>query len=89
MLDLKAMFIKSLTTEDILAALNKLPEQERDRINIMANDLVKKISAINGERQKGRDPHSRSKVMFGYYSALELLAKLGIWSINNPEGKTL
>ena len=60
--------INKMEKEDIVNALDSLDEEDRDQILTMAQKL--------DAGMKSRGPH---KIMFGRWSALELLAKLGIF----------
>ena len=60
--------INKMEKEDLVNALDSLDEEDRDKILTMAQKLDQKLKA-----------RRRRKVMFGRWSALELLAKLGIF----------
>ncbi len=66
-----------LDKEDLQNALDALGKRDRDMIQALTVELDKSVKA-----QKAR------KMMFGYWSALELLAKLGIF-MNNKAVKHL
>ncbi len=60
--------INKMEKEDLVNALDSLDEEDRDQILTMAQKLDLELKA-----------RRRCKVMFGRWSALELLAKLGIF----------
>ena len=60
--------IQKMDKEDLQNALDALDEGDRETIMVLSKRLGLEI--------KDRGPH---KIMFGYWSALELLAKLGIF----------
>ena len=60
--------VHKMEKEDLLNALDALCEDDRSKILELSEQL--------DEEMKGRGPH---KIMFGKWSALELLAKLGIF----------
>lgn len=59
---------QKLDKEDLVNALDSLDEEDRDQILTMAQKLDQELKL-----------RRRCKVMFGRWSALELLAKLGIF----------
>ena len=60
--------VHKLEKEDLLNALDALCEEDRNKILDLAKSVDKEI--------KSRGPY---KIMFGHWSARELLAKLGIF----------
>ena len=58
---------KDLTSEDLLAAYQKMPDNERAHIDEQADCMILGM--------KRKNP----RVAFGKLQALELLAKFGIW----------
>ena len=68
--------IHKLDKEDLQNALDALGKRDRDMIQALTVELDKSVKA-----QKPQ------KMMFGYWSALELLAKLGIFM--NAKGLTI
>ena len=60
--------IHKMDKEDLQNALDALGKRDRDMIQALTVELNKSVKA-----QKAQ------KIMFGYWSALELLAKLGIF----------
>jgi hypothetical protein len=57
-----------LTKDDLEAALAKLDEEDRERIARMAANLQEDIRKM-----------SRGKILFGPMSALELIARVGVF----------
>ena len=65
-----------MTIEDIEAALYSLSDEDRENIERIAADLVKKAKA----RYTGK-----GTLFFGRHTALELLAKLGMFAVEHPK----
>ena len=75
---MKAEMIKAILemdTKDLNNALNSLGDNDKDIIQGLALEME--------EGMKFKRAHNKRKVMFGYWSSLELLAKLGIFLDEN------
>lgn len=62
-----------------MGAYEKLPPDERARIDRMAKKLIENLRAMRIERG------SNTALGMGENGAIELLGKLGIWALQNPE----
>jgi hypothetical protein len=70
---------KNLTTEKIESAFSKLSVIDQTRINRMAATLEQNIKARWLLKPK------KDKMVFGRLEALEVLAKMGIWMVEEGE----
>jgi hypothetical protein len=68
--------IKDLSNDEIELAYQALPADEKTAIDSMAKKLETELKA----RHTGKTP-----LMFGRKQALEVLAKTGIWLIQNRQ----
>ncbi len=67
--------ILEMDTKDLNNALNSLGEDDKDIIQALTLEME--------EGMKFKRAHNKRKVMFRYWSSLELLAKLGIFFSEN------
>jgi hypothetical protein len=72
--------ILEMDKKDLNNALNSLNEHDYDLIQALTLELDQGVKDKYARTRKGRS-------MFGYWSALELLAKLGIFMNNNGRVK--
>lgn len=70
--------IENLTQEDINQAFQKLSEEDKVVINRISNNLITKIKAFGRPKD-----YNGNSYPFTRDNALELLAKTGIWMVEN------
>jgi hypothetical protein len=71
--------IREMTPEDIQNALVKLAPAERNTIERIADRIVLRVKA----KHTGKNP-----LFFNRSNALELMAKLGVWMVQNKVEST-